>query len=71
LVLGLGIETKTVADIASKRWFSSFHIPDITLSFETLQIIFPYALIMASVGLTEGLLTINLVDDEITGTEER
>jgi SulP family sulfate permease len=38
--------------------FPPFHIPDITLSFETLQIIFPYALIMASVGLTEGLLTI-------------
>ncbi|WP_016988414.1 SulP family inorganic anion transporter [Flavobacterium sp. ACAM 123] len=68
LVLGLGIETKTVADIASiSGGFPPFHIPDITLSFETLKIIFPYALIMASVGLTEGLLTINLVD-EITGT---
>jgi SulP family sulfate permease len=32
-----------------------------------LQIIFPYALIMASVGLTEGLLTLNLVD-ELTAT---
>jgi SulP family sulfate permease len=68
LVLGLGIETKTVADIASiSGGFPPFHVPDITLSFETLKIIFPYALIMASVGLTEGLLTINLVD-EITGT---
>jgi SulP family sulfate permease len=38
--LGLGIETKTVADIASISGFSSFHIPDITLSFETLKIIF-------------------------------
>jgi SulP family sulfate permease len=69
LVLGFGIETKTVADIASiSGGFPPFHIPDITLSLETLKIIFPYALIMASVGLTEGLLTLNLVD-EITGTK--
>jgi SulP family sulfate permease len=33
LVLGLGIETKTVADIASiSGGFPPFHIPDITLS---------------------------------------
>jgi SulP family sulfate permease len=69
LVLGLGIETKTVADIASiSGGFPPFHIPNIPLNFETLQLIFPYALIMASVGLTEGLLTLNLVD-EITGTK--
>jgi SulP family sulfate permease len=65
LVLGLGIETKTVADIASISGGFPFHIPDITLSSKPCN--FPYALIMASVGLTEGLLTINLVD-EITGT---
>ncbi|MEZ7504311.1 SulP family inorganic anion transporter [Flavobacterium sp. Arc2] len=69
LVLGLGIETKTVADIASiSGGFPPFHIPEIALSLEALKIIFPYALIMASVGLTEGLLTLNLVD-EITGTK--
>ncbi|MGK0255301.1 MAG: SulP family sulfate permease [Mariniflexile sp.] len=69
LVLGMGIETKTVADIASiSGGFPPFHIPNIELSFETLKLIFPYALIMASVGLTEGLLTLNLVD-EMTGTK--
>ncbi|OCB76126.1 SulP family inorganic anion transporter [Flavobacterium crassostreae] len=69
LVLGLGIETKTVADIASvSGGFPPFHIPNITLSLATLKLIFPYALIMASVGLTEGLLTLNLVD-EMTGTK--
>ncbi len=69
LVLGLGIETKTVADIASiSGGFPPFHIPNIEWTFETLQLVFPYALIMASVGLTEGLLTLNLVD-EITGTK--
>lgn len=68
VVLGFGIHTKTVSDIASvSGGFPPFHIPNISLNLETLQIIFPYALIMAGVGLTEGLLTLNLVD-EITGT---
>jgi SulP family sulfate permease len=68
LVLGFGIETKTVADIASVSGaLPPFHIPQVPLSLEMLQVIFPYALIMAGVGLTESLLTLNLVD-EITGT---
>jgi SulP family sulfate permease len=69
LVLGFNIDTKTVKDIASvSGGFPPFHIPAIPFNLETLQIIFPYALIMAGVGLTEGLLTVNLVD-EITGTK--
>ena len=68
LVFGLGIETKTVEDIASvSGGFPPFHVPDIAFNFETLKVIFPYSLIMAAVGLTEGLLTLNLVD-EMTGT---
>ncbi len=68
VVLGFGINTKTVSDIASvSGGFPPFHIPAIPLSFDALQVIFPYALIMAAVGLTEGLLTLNLVD-EITAT---
>ena len=68
LVFGLGIETKTVEDIASvSGGFPPFHVPDIAFNIETLKIIFPYSLIMAAVGLTEGLLTLNLVD-EMTGT---
>ncbi|MBB5395919.1 SulP family inorganic anion transporter [Mucilaginibacter sp. AK015] len=68
LVLGFGIHTKTVSDIASvSGGFPPFHIPAIPLSLHTLNIIFPYALIMAAVGLTEGLLTLNLVD-EMTAT---
>ncbi len=65
----LGIPTKTVSDIASVAGgFPPFHIPSVPFSLETLQIIFPYALVMACVGLTEGLLTLNLVD-EITATK--
>lgn len=69
LVLGFGIQTKTVADIASvSGGFPPFHIPNIPLDLETFQLILPYGLIMACVGLTEGLLTLNLVD-EITATK--
>jgi SulP family sulfate permease len=69
LVLGFNIDTKTVKDIASvSGGFPPFHIPVVPFELETLKIIFPYALIMAGVGLTEGLLTLNLVD-EITGTK--
>jgi len=69
IVTGLGIETKTVQDIASVQGgFPPFHIPNIPFTIETLKIILPYSLVMAAVGLTEGLLTLNLVD-EITATK--
>ena len=69
LVFFFKIETKTVRDIASiSGGFPPFHIPNVPINLEMLKIIFPYALIMASVGLTEGLLTLTLVD-EITGTK--
>lgn len=68
LVLVFQIDTKTVKDIAAvSGGFPPFHIPQIPLNLATLQLIFPYALIMAGVGLTEGLLTLNLVD-EMTAT---
>ncbi|MBW8361202.1 MAG: SulP family inorganic anion transporter [Kaistella sp.] len=69
VVMVFNIDTKQVEDIASVSGsLPPFHIPNIPITFETLQVIFPYALIMAAVGLTEGLLTLNLVD-EITGTK--
>ena len=68
VVLGFGIDTKQVVDIASiSGGLPPLHIPNIPFNLETLNIIFPYAAIMAAVGLTEGLLTVNLVD-EITQT---
>ncbi|MBK5273170.1 MAG: SulP family inorganic anion transporter, partial [Bacteroidia bacterium] len=71
LIIGLNIDTKTVGDIASiKGGFPPFHIPEIPFSFESLKVIFPYALIIAGVGLIESLLTLNLID-EITETRGR
>jgi SulP family sulfate permease len=45
----------------------SLFMPDVPFSLETLQIIFPFALAMAFVGLLESLMTAKLVDD-ITDT---
>ncbi len=71
LVIGLQIDTRTVGDIASiQGGFPPFHIPAVPFSLSTLQVIFPYALIMAGVGLIESLLTLNLID-EITQTRGR
>jgi SulP family sulfate permease len=50
--------------------FPPFHIPTIPFTFESLQIIFPYAAIVAGVGLIESLLTLNIID-EITETRGR
>ncbi|MEO0583208.1 MAG: SulP family inorganic anion transporter [Bacteroidota bacterium] len=71
IVIGFGIETKTIGDIASiQGGFPPFHIPDIPLTWETLVLIFPYAGIMAGVGLIESLLTLNIID-EVTETRGR
>jgi len=69
IVLIFDIDTKQVVDIASVSGsLPPFHIQNVPFTLETLQTILPYGLIMAAVGLTEGLLTLNLVD-EITGTK--
>ena len=71
LVVVLGIDTRTVGDIASIQGeFPPFHLPVIPFTFETLLIIFPYAAIVAGVGLIESLLTLNIID-EITETRGR
>lgn len=68
IVTVAGLDTKTVGDMASiQGGFPPFHIPAVPFTFETLQIIFPYAGIVAGVGLIESLLTLNIVD-ELTET---
>lgn len=71
IVVWFGLDTKTVGDIASiKGGFPPFHIPMVPFNWETLALIFPYAAIMAGVGLIESLLTLNILD-EITETRGR
>ncbi len=71
LVFGLDLDTRVVGDVASiKGGLPSFHIPSVPFSWETLVIIFPYAVILAAIGLIESLLTLRLVD-EITESRGR
>jgi len=68
LVFFGGLDTKTVGDIAKiGGGFPPFHLPEIPLTLETLKIIFPYAVILAAIGLIESLLTMSVID-EMTDT---
>ncbi|PJJ59553.1 SulP family inorganic anion transporter [Hymenobacter chitinivorans] len=71
LVIGGGLDTKSVGDIASiAGGLPQLHWPQVPLTGATLALVFPYALIMALVGLTESLLTLTVVD-EMTDTRGR
>tara|TARA_B100000767_G_scaffold270172_1_gene293340 strand:+ start:5573 stop:7210 length:1638 start_codon:yes stop_codon:yes gene_type:complete len=64
LVLALKINIPSVGDLASvKGGLPNFSIPYVPFDIETLKIIFPYAFILASIGLIESLLTLNLVGE--------
>ncbi|MEM6589470.1 MAG: SulP family inorganic anion transporter [Pseudomonadota bacterium] len=66
-VIAFGIDVPRVGDMASiDGGLPGFHIPVVPINLETLEIILPYALILAAIGLIESLLTLNLVGD-ITG----
>lgn len=67
IVIGFGLDVPLVGDLASiEGGLPPFHIPVVPLTWETLEIILPYALILAAIGLIESLLTLNLVG-EMTG----
>lgn len=71
IVVAFGLDTRTVGDMASiSGGFPPFHLPQVPIAWETLQVIFPYAAIVAGVGLIESLLTLNIID-EITETRGR
>lgn len=64
-----GSDVRTVGDMGElTQQLPMFLFPDVPLNFETLQIIFPYSLSIAIVGLVESLLTASIVDD-MTDTE--
>ncbi|WP_120502453.1 SulP family inorganic anion transporter [Roseovarius sp. EL26] len=67
LVIGFGLDVPRVGDLASiEGGLPMFHIPMVPLNWETFEIILPYAVILAAIGLIESLLTLNLVS-EMTG----
>lgn len=68
LSYSLQLPTRTLGDLAQMAGgLPVFHWPVVPLTGETLQIILPYAGLMAMVGLLETLLTFNLTD-ELTET---
>ena len=69
IVVGFDMDVTRVGDIASlSGGLPQIYIPHVPLTFETLSIILPYALILSSIGLIESLLTLNLVGEM---TEQR
>ncbi len=71
MVIGFDINTNSVGDLASiEGVFPPFHIPEVPFTLETLYIIFPFALVLAAIGLIESLLTLQLIDD-VTNTRGR
>ncbi len=64
LAVVLKTDVRTVGDMGNiTRSLPIFHLPKIPLTFETLKIIFPYAVTLSIVGIMESLLTAKIVDD--------
>ncbi|WP_098470194.1 SulP family inorganic anion transporter [Serinibacter salmoneus] len=64
VVIVAGIAVPTVGDEgALPESLPTLFFPDVPLTLETLQIILPFAVAMALVGLLESLMTAKLVDD--------
>jgi len=58
------IDIRTVGDMGQlPDTLPIFLWPDVPLNFETLAIIFPYAIALAVVGLLESMMTATIVDD--------
>ena len=64
LTVFAGIAIPTVGDKGDlPESLPSLFIPNVPFTLETLQVLFPFALAMAFVGLLESLMTAKLVDD--------
>ncbi|MDF1587232.1 SulP family inorganic anion transporter [Marinimicrococcus flavescens] len=64
LALATGMELRTVGDMGElPSELPAFFLPTVPLTLETLQIIFPYALTLAVVGLLESMMTASIIDD--------
>ena len=64
IVIFFGVDVPRVGDLASiQGGLPQFSIPMVPLNLETLQIVLPFAVILAAIGLIESLLTLNLVGE--------
>lgn len=68
ITVGFGIDIRTVGDMGElPDTLPVFLLPDIPLNLETLQIILPYSIALAAVGLLESMMTATIID-EMTDT---
>ena len=68
IAVGFAIDIRTVGDMGElPDTLPVFLLPDIPLNLETLQIILPYSIALAAVGLLESMMTATIID-EMTDT---
>ncbi len=66
-----GLDTSPITTIPEfQAMLPSLAVPQVPYTLETLRIIFPFAAIMAAIGLIESLMTLTLID-EMTHTRGR
>lgn len=77
LVVFSNIDTATVLSFIQsnggsgvKAGLPSFALPQVPFTWETILFVFPYALILAAIGLIESLMTLTLID-ELTDSRGR
>lgn len=67
-----GMDLRTVSDLGElPSTLPIFALPQVPLTLETLQIILPYSIPLAAVGLLESLLTAQIVDDMTDTTSNK
>ena len=68
----LGLDIRTVGDMGElPDTLPIFLWPDVPLTLETLQIVLPYSIGLAVVGLLESMMTATIVDDLTDTTSDR
>ena len=68
IVIAFDLNTPTVLDMLNGNSmsgsFPTFSFPQVPFGLETLAIIFPFAVILAFIGLVESLMTMSLIDEK-------
>lgn len=68
----LGLDVRTVGDMGQlPDTLPIFLLPNVPLTFQTLQIILPYSLALAAVGLLESMMTATIIDDLTSTTSNK
>lgn len=72
VAVSTGADVKTVGDMGElPSALPPFHLPNVPLTLETLNIVFPVALTLCFVGMLESLLTAQLVDERTDTTSDK